>query len=184
MDRRLERRRARGMPQTLDELVRDLRDAERDRGGRSPASTTPATRRAGTTAGRRNWTTAGPTTCDWTRTVGRRCDGTAHAENIDASSPTCTTPSASVDRAAKRCCTARSTRPVRSRVPPFLGGYSVTAVRSTRPGRPLWGPLDSGPQRRDRVGRSHRRLSEPVGRLYCVQWGQQTGSNGSNPKRW
>jgi len=30
MDRRLERRRARGMPQTLDELVRDLRDAERD----------------------------------------------------------------------------------------------------------------------------------------------------------
>ena len=30
MDRRLERRRARGMPQTLDELVRDLRDAERE----------------------------------------------------------------------------------------------------------------------------------------------------------
>ena len=30
MDRRLERRRARGMPQTLDELVRDLRKAERD----------------------------------------------------------------------------------------------------------------------------------------------------------
>jgi segregation and condensation protein A len=30
MDRRLERKRARGMPQTLDELVRDLRDAERD----------------------------------------------------------------------------------------------------------------------------------------------------------
>jgi len=30
MDRRLERRRARGMPQTLDELVRDLREAERD----------------------------------------------------------------------------------------------------------------------------------------------------------
>jgi len=30
MDRRLERRRAREMPQTLDELVRDLRDAERD----------------------------------------------------------------------------------------------------------------------------------------------------------
>ncbi|MBX0293388.1 segregation/condensation protein A [Haloarcula nitratireducens] len=30
MDRRLERRRARGMPRTLDELVRDLRDAERD----------------------------------------------------------------------------------------------------------------------------------------------------------
>jgi segregation and condensation protein A len=30
MDRRLERRRARGMPETLDELVRDLRDAERD----------------------------------------------------------------------------------------------------------------------------------------------------------
>ena len=29
MDRRLERRRARGMPQTLDELVRDLREAER-----------------------------------------------------------------------------------------------------------------------------------------------------------
>jgi segregation and condensation protein A len=30
MDRRLERKRARGMPQTLDELVRDLRAAERD----------------------------------------------------------------------------------------------------------------------------------------------------------
>ncbi|MDG5775790.1 ScpA family protein [Haloarculaceae archaeon H-GB2-1] len=30
MDRRLERKRTRGMPQTLDELVRDLRDAERD----------------------------------------------------------------------------------------------------------------------------------------------------------
>ena len=30
MDRRLDRKRARGMPQTLDELVRDLRDAERD----------------------------------------------------------------------------------------------------------------------------------------------------------
>jgi len=30
MDRRLERRRARGMPQTLDELVRDLREAERN----------------------------------------------------------------------------------------------------------------------------------------------------------
>jgi len=30
MDRRLERKRARGMPQTLDELVRELRSAERD----------------------------------------------------------------------------------------------------------------------------------------------------------
>lgn len=30
MDRRLERKRARGMPQTLDELIRDLREAERD----------------------------------------------------------------------------------------------------------------------------------------------------------
>ncbi len=30
MDRRLERKRARGTPQTLDELVRDLREAERD----------------------------------------------------------------------------------------------------------------------------------------------------------
>jgi segregation and condensation protein A len=30
MDRRLERKRARGMPRTLDELVRDLRDAERN----------------------------------------------------------------------------------------------------------------------------------------------------------
>jgi segregation and condensation protein A len=30
MDRRLERKRARGMPTTLDELVRDLREAERD----------------------------------------------------------------------------------------------------------------------------------------------------------
>jgi segregation and condensation protein A len=30
IDRRLERKRARGMPQTLDELVRDLREAERD----------------------------------------------------------------------------------------------------------------------------------------------------------
>ena len=30
IDRRLERRRARGMPQTLDELVRDLREAERE----------------------------------------------------------------------------------------------------------------------------------------------------------
>ena len=30
MDRRLERRRARGIPQTLDELVRDLREAERE----------------------------------------------------------------------------------------------------------------------------------------------------------
>ena len=30
MDRRLERKRARGTPETLDELVRDLRDAERD----------------------------------------------------------------------------------------------------------------------------------------------------------
>lgn len=30
MDRRLERKRARGSPQTLDELVRDLREAERD----------------------------------------------------------------------------------------------------------------------------------------------------------
>ena len=31
IDRRLERKRARGTPQTLDELVRDLREAERDR---------------------------------------------------------------------------------------------------------------------------------------------------------
>jgi segregation and condensation protein A len=30
IDRRLERKRARGMPRTLDELVRDLRDAERN----------------------------------------------------------------------------------------------------------------------------------------------------------
>ena len=30
IDRRIERKRARGMPQTLDELVRDLREAERD----------------------------------------------------------------------------------------------------------------------------------------------------------
>ena len=84
MDRRLERRRARGMPETLDELVRDLREAERNSCWKESreydTSDSPSGYRRGTQEldYRRGDDVRGddePTAADVT--------GTTHAENID-----------------------------------------------------------------------------------------------------
>jgi len=85
MDRRLERKRARGMPQTLDELVRDLREAERDTWWKESreydTSDSPGTYRRGTQeldyrAGDEFRMDDEPTAADVT--------GTAHGEDMDA----------------------------------------------------------------------------------------------------
>ncbi|SEN31016.1 condensin subunit ScpA [Halorientalis persicus] len=85
MDRRLERKRARGMPQTLDELVRDLREAERDTWWKESreydTSDSPGTYQRGTQeldyrSGDEFRMDDEPTAADVT--------GTAHGEDIDA----------------------------------------------------------------------------------------------------
>ncbi|MFB6074527.1 MAG: segregation/condensation protein A [Haloarculaceae archaeon] len=84
MDRRLERKRARGMPQTLDELVRDLREAERDSWWKesrsydtsgSPSGFQRGTQELDYRAGDDLRMDDEPTAADVT--------GTAHAEDID-----------------------------------------------------------------------------------------------------
>jgi segregation and condensation protein A len=84
MDRRLERKRARGMPQTLDELVRDLREAERDTWWKESreydTSDSPGTYQRGTQeldyrSGDEFRMDDEPTAADVT--------GTAHGEDID-----------------------------------------------------------------------------------------------------
>jgi segregation and condensation protein A len=84
MDRRLERKRARGMPRTLDELVRELRDAERDNWWKesreydtsdSPSSYQRGTQELDYRTGDDLRMDDEPTAADVT--------GTAHAENID-----------------------------------------------------------------------------------------------------
>jgi segregation and condensation protein A len=84
MDRRLDRKRARGMPQTLDELVHELRDAERgswwkesreyDTSG-SPSGYGRGTQELDYRSGDDLRMDEEPTAADVT--------GTAHAENID-----------------------------------------------------------------------------------------------------
>ncbi|SDF20653.1 segregation/condensation protein A [Halorientalis regularis] len=85
MDRRLDRKRARGMPQTLDELVRDLREAERDTWWKESreydTSDSPSTYQRGTQeldyrSGDEFRMDDEPTAADVT--------GTAHGEDIDA----------------------------------------------------------------------------------------------------
>jgi len=84
IDRRLERKRARGMPQTLDELVRDLREAERDTWWKES--------REYDTSDSPDGFHRGTQELDYRATDDRRMDdeptaadvtGTAHAENID-----------------------------------------------------------------------------------------------------
>ncbi|RKS83379.1 condensin subunit ScpA [Haloarcula quadrata] len=84
MDRRLERRRARGMPQTLDELVRDLRDAERESWWKESREYDTSDSPSGYDRGTQELDYRGaddmrldeePSAADVT--------GTAHAENID-----------------------------------------------------------------------------------------------------
>jgi len=84
MDRRLERKRARGMPQTLDELVRDLREAERDTWWKES--------REYDTSGSPSGYQRGTQQLDYRAADDFRMDdepsaedvtGTAHAENID-----------------------------------------------------------------------------------------------------
>ncbi len=84
MDRRLERKRARGMPQTLDELVRDLREAERDNWWKES--------REYDTSGSSNGFQLGTQELDYRSADDLRMDdepteadvtGTAHSENID-----------------------------------------------------------------------------------------------------
>ena len=84
MDRRLERRRARGMPQTLDELVRDLRDAERESWWKESREYDTSDSPTGYDRGTQELDYRGaddmrldeePSAADVT--------GTAHAENID-----------------------------------------------------------------------------------------------------
>ncbi|WP_181685575.1 segregation and condensation protein A [Halorhabdus salina] len=84
MDRRLERKRARGTPQTLDELVRELRDAERDSWWKesreydtsdSPRGFQRGTQQLDYRAGDDFRDEAEPTAADVT--------GTAHGENVE-----------------------------------------------------------------------------------------------------
>jgi segregation and condensation protein A len=84
MDRRLERKRARGMPQTLDELVRDLREAERDNWWKES--------REYDTSGSASGFQRGTQELDYRSADAVRMDdepteadvtGTAHSENID-----------------------------------------------------------------------------------------------------
>jgi segregation and condensation protein A len=84
MDRRLERKRARGMPQTLDELVRDLREAERDNWWKES--------REYDTSGSSSGFQRGTQELDYRSADAVRMDdepteadvtGTAHSENID-----------------------------------------------------------------------------------------------------
>jgi segregation and condensation protein A len=84
MDRRLERKRARGMPQTLDELVRDLREAERDTWWKESREYDTSDSPSGFQRGTQQ--------LDYRTTDDLRMDdeptaedvtGTAHAENMD-----------------------------------------------------------------------------------------------------
>ena len=84
MDRRLERKRARGMPQTLDELVRDLREAERDSWWKESreydTSGSPGGFQRGTQ--QLDYHTADDLRMDDEPTA-EDVTGTAHSENID-----------------------------------------------------------------------------------------------------
>jgi segregation and condensation protein A len=84
MDRRLERKRARGMPQTLDELVRDLREAERDSWWKESreydTSGSPGGYQRGTQ--QLDYHTADDLRMDDEPTA-EDVTGTAHSENID-----------------------------------------------------------------------------------------------------
>jgi len=84
MDRRLERKRARGMPQTLDELVRDLREAERDNWWKESreydTSDSPGGYQRGTQ--QLDYHTADDLRMDDEPTA-EDVTGTAHSENID-----------------------------------------------------------------------------------------------------
>ncbi|WP_390884022.1 segregation/condensation protein A [Halapricum hydrolyticum] len=84
IDRRLERKRARGMPQTLDELVHELRDAERDTWWKESreydTSDSPQGYQRGTQ--QLDYRTADDLRMDEEPTAAE-VTGTAHAENID-----------------------------------------------------------------------------------------------------
>jgi len=84
IDRRLERKRARGMPQTLDELVRELRDAERDNWWKESreydTSDSPRGYQRGTQ--QLDYRSADDLRMDEEPTAAE-VTGTAHAENID-----------------------------------------------------------------------------------------------------
>jgi segregation and condensation protein A len=84
MDRRLDRKRARGMPQTLDELVRDLREAERDSWWKESreydTSGSPGGYQRGTQ--QLDYHTADDLRMDDEPTA-EDVTGTAHSENID-----------------------------------------------------------------------------------------------------
>jgi segregation and condensation protein A len=84
MERRLDRRRARGMPETLDELVRDLREAERDslwkRSRTYETSDSPSGFRRGTQE--LDYRTADDLRMDDEPTE-REVTGATHAEDVD-----------------------------------------------------------------------------------------------------
>ncbi|QSG06263.1 segregation and condensation protein A [Halapricum desulfuricans] len=84
IDRRLERKRARGMPQTLDELVHELRDAERDSWWKESreydTSDSPQGYQRGTQ--QLDYRSADDLRMDEEPTAAE-VTGTAHAENID-----------------------------------------------------------------------------------------------------
>lgn len=84
IDRRLERKRARGMPQTLDELVRELRDAERGNWWKESreydTSDSPRGYQRGTQ--QLDYRSADDLRMDEEPTAAE-VTGTAHAENID-----------------------------------------------------------------------------------------------------
>jgi segregation and condensation protein A len=84
MDRRLERKRARGTPQTLDELVRDLREAERDSWWKESREYDTSDSPTGYSRGTRelDYRAADDLRMDDEPTAGD-VTGTTHAENID-----------------------------------------------------------------------------------------------------
>jgi segregation and condensation protein A len=84
MDRRLERKRARGMPQTLDELVRDLREAERDNWWKESREYDTSESPSGFQRGTQelDYRTSDDLRMDDEPTA-EDVTGTAHAENID-----------------------------------------------------------------------------------------------------
>ncbi len=162
MDRRLERRRARGMPQTLDELVRDLRDAERESWWKESREYDTSDSPSGYDRGTQELDYRGaddmrldeePSAADVT--------GTAHAENIDdIIADVHDAVREQYDQAARRCCTARSTPPAgpasrRSSDCSFL----PIAARSASSRTTFSATSGFRTQRRDRVGRGRRGLT-------------------------
>mgnify|MGYP002760861398 CR=1 FL=1 len=129
MDRRLERKQARGSPETLDELVRELREAEQ--------STTPPTPRAAAGAARRRSIT------------GRTTPGGTTPNRPPPTSPTPPTPRTSKPRsrpsgrrsrstttgAATRCCSRRSTTPLQRRSRRISRCFSSRTAAQSRSSR-------------------------------------------------